>query len=610
MCGIAGMIGQTDARLLERMTDRLSHRGPDDSGFYLSETAALGHRRLSVIDIEGGRQPLADETGAIQLVCNGEIYNYRELRASLEAKGHMFASRSDSEVILHSYEDYGDECVHKLRGMFAFAIWDSRRRRLLLARDRLGIKPLYYCQTDKRFLFASEIKALLADKGVQRQISYSALDKYLSFRFVPAPETMFRDIYKLEPGTMLTLTDAGVHKREYWSISFAASSISPSDQAPELFSRFLNNAIAEELESDRPLGTYLSGGLDSSYLTAIAAASRPEKLTTFSVAFEGQGEDESGYARQMADFLGTDHVSLKVGKPSWELLMKVAWHLDEPLGDLATIPTYQMASVTKPLVSVVLTGEGADELMAGYPQLKALAQAAAWPRWLPGLPAALLAGRYSQEAKQRFWEQRRAANQGSAFLAASTVFSETEKQTLLTVEAWTAINQQKATRRFVDSRFPDNRSYTENILAFYLRYWLADDLLLKNDKMTMAHAVEARVPYLDHRLVEYACGLPPSLRTRRGEDKYLLRQVAADVLPSNIAKRPKHGFTVPLASWLTGDLRRHCRELLSEGRSVESGLFKREALVDILDADLGDPFNRRAFATIVSFELWRESFGC
>lgn len=610
MCGICGMFGKTDARLLETMTNSMSHRGPDDSGYYNRGPVALGHRRLSIIDINGGRQPMTNEDGTVILVCNGEIYNFRKLRELLQAKGHAFKSRSDSEVIVHAYEEYGEGCVHKLAGMFAFAIWDSRRKLLLLARDRLGIKPLYYTRTDKRFLFASEIKALLTDKEVPRQISYPALDKYLSFRFVPAPETMFRNIYKLEPGSMLSVTEAGVRKRPYWSLSFAASPTSSSSHAPEVFSSFLKDAVAEELVSDRPLGAYLSGGLDSSYLTAIAAANRPDALTTFSVAFEGQREDESVYAYQMANFLGTKHVSLEVGKPGWELLHKVAWHLDEPLGDLATIPTYQMAAATKPVVAVVLSGEGADELMAGYPQLRMVHRAYAWPRWLPSLPAAIAAGRYSPLARQRFWDQRRAAGQSSAFLAASTVFSETEKQSLLSAEARAAMSEQETTRSFAASRFPDNRSYTENILNFYLRYWLADDLLLKNDKMTMAHGVEARVPYLDHRLVEYACGLPPSLRSRCGKDKYLLRKAAADVLPDNIAKRPKHGFTVPLASWLSGDLQQNLRELLTEGRSVRSGLFNREAMAEISQADLTDPFSRRAFASLVSLELWREVFEC
>lgn len=608
MCGIAGMIGLTDAGLLQRMTDQLSHRGPDDSGFFLSEAAALGHRRLSVIDIAGGRQPLSDETGHIQLVCNGEIYNYRELRALLEAKGHRFVSRSDSEVILHAYEDYGLECVHKFRGMFAFAIWDSHRRRLLLARDRLGIKPLYYTRTGTRFLFASEIKALLTDPEVKRRLNHSALHKYLAFRFVPAPETMFADIYKVEPGSMLTLSSGDVIRQKYWSASFAAAGLAGDNGSARDFAGMFDSSVAEHLASDRPLGVYLSGGLDSSYLAAVAAG-KADALQTFSITFAGEAVNEGPQASRVAKYLGTDHIALEADPPDWQVLGKVAWHMDEPLGDMAAIPTYQLAGASKQTVSVALSGEGADELFAGYPQVRALARAWAWPRWAPTFPAAAVAGRYGRQARSRFVQQQQTVDQASAFLVAAAVFNPTDKLALLTADAWATTGAQDSTLAFLESQFPADNNHYDNLLTFYLRYWLADDLLLKNDKMTMAHGVEARVPYLDHRLVEYACGLPARARYRR-RDKYLLRKAAARLLPRDVANRPKQGFTVPMGGWLKGELFENCKTLLLEGPSVSSGLFNRQAVCDILSSDLDDHMNRRAFATLLWLELWRTTFDC
>lgn len=608
MCGIAGMIGRTDAGLLRSMTDRLSHRGPDDSGHYLSEAAALGHRRLSVIDIEGGRQPLANEAGAIQLVCNGEIYNYRELRAVLEAKGHVFSSRSDSEVILHAYEDHGVECVQKLRGMFAFAIWDSRRKLLFLARDRLGIKPLYYTKTDKRFLFASEIKALLADSEVTRRLDHSALHKYLAFRFVPAPETMFANIRKLEPGSLLTFSAGTITRQKYWSASFTAARVAGVHSGARDFAEMFDSSVAEHLASDRPLGVYLSGGLDSSYLAAVAAG-KADALQTFSISFAGETLDEGPHAKRVADHLKTDHVTLEADTPDWDLLRKVAWHMDEPLGDMAAIPTYQLAGASKQTVSVALSGEGADELFAGYPQVRALARAWAWPRWAPALPAAAMAGRYGRQARLRFLRQREAADQASAFLIAAAVFNPTDKLALLTADAYGAIREQDSTRAFLESQFSADHDHYDNLLTFYLKYWLTDDLLLKNDKMTMAHGVEARVPYLDHRLVEFACGLPARDRYRRG-DKYLLRRAATRLLPRDVANRPKQGFTVPMGKWLKGELLENCKTLLLEGPSVSSGLFNRQAVCDILGSDLDDHMNRRAFATLFWLEQWRTTFDC
>jgi len=612
MCGIGGWIGRRDPEARERMRAALRHRGPDERGLYEDDSATLVHERLSIIDLKSGRQPICNEDGRLWIAFNGEIYNYRQLREDLLRRGHRFATHSDTETILHLYEELGERCPERLIGMFAFAIWDAQERKLFLARDRLGIKPLFYSGDGERLVFASELKALLARGGVRRELDPEALDHYLTFMYVPAPRTILKEVRKLPPGHTLTASDGRVQVRRYWSPPEPAdvrASGSPAAAAEEL-ADLLQEAVRCRLMSEVPLGAYLSGGLDSSLVVALMSRASAEPVNAFSVGFEERGFDERPHARLVAERFGANHRELVVGHQSADALPAVIRALDEPVADSAAVPTYFMARLTKEHVTVVLTGEGADELFAGYSHYKLLCwadrlsglspgeAAAAMGRWLgPGLlgRGAAYVGRLRDRA--------------AAYLALKSVFTPEEKAGLYAGDLRAALRTATPPEETVRSNLrPGDGPYLNQLLRLDLCTWLPDDLLVKVDRMTMAHGVEARVPYLDHRVVEAVMRMPPSWKLRGLTDKWILRRAAEGVLPRRIVRRRKTGFAVPVGEWAAGEMRDLVMDLLGPASVRRRGLFEPEAVSALLERRPYGMFQRRQVWTLLCLELWCREF--
>ena len=610
MCGICGIIGEVDPVLLERMMLAQRHRGPDDEGTHVDVQAgvALGHLRLSIIDVAGGRQPIYNEDESLCIVFNGEIYNHQELREGLLARGHRFRTRSDTEVILHLYEEEGERTPERLQGMFAFAVWDRERRSLLLARDRMGIKPLFYAARARRFLFASELKAILADPAIPREVDPVALDRYLTFMYVPAPDTMVRGVHKLLPGHTLLLRSGSARIRRYWQLPPAATSQPKAclrNAARDLREQ-LSEAVRCRLMSEVPLGAYLSGGLDSSLVVGLTSQVS-QAPNTFSVGFEEKAFDESRYARIVAQRFGTRHHELVCRHRATEEIRRIIWHLDEPVADAAAMPTYLMAEATKPHATVVLTGEGADELFAGYSHYKILCLGnalggTALPQFHFGHPDSSLLSRASAFAGSL-------SNPCAAYLALKTVFTDAEKAALLRPEVQRPADADPA-GRLVEPYLAESAGgdYLQRLLRLDLALWLPDDLLVKVDRMTMAHAVEARVPYLDHRLVESALGLPAGWMLRGGVAKYLLRRMAEGVLPDGIVRRRKTGFGVPVGEWASREWRGLVSGVLGPDAVRRRGWMDPDIVSRLLARPRLGMFHRRQFWTLFSLEMWCRAF--
>ena len=576
MCGICGVVkvrppGYIDKRLLVQMRDSMVHRGPDDEGVFTGEAVGLGFRRLSIIDLTGGHQPMANDDESVWIVYNGELYNFRQLRMALESKGYIFRTKSDTEVILHAYEAFGDSFLERLRGMFALAIWDRRRRRLFLARDRLGIKPLYHTMHDGTFLFASEIKAILQWPGIPREVDPVSLREYLRLRYVPAPRTMFKQISKLQPGHALIVENGNVDIYRYWDLPLDGGEVSPESAEQSLRDR-LEECVGGHLVSDVPLGVFLSGGIDSTVLTGLMAGIVPDAVQSFSVGYpEGNadGADERPFARIAAKRFHTAHRELALDQQGfWECLPGLVWHLDEPVADPASIPLYFLSKFSRQFVTVALSGEGADEILAGYGIYRKML----WLERLRGLrplvPPPLLGGR-----KLRRYLQWMRLPLESRYRGVSTLFTEPEIDRLL-LEPGSGHDPDFGTQFFDRTAGLDA---LKRMLYFDLKVWLPDDLLIKADKMTMAASVELRVPFLDHTLVEWAWRLPSNLKVRGRTGKFLLRRAAADLIPAEILNRPKQGFTIPLRTWFREGLGRHARRFLLEER-VGHALFREREL--------------------------------
>ena len=618
MCGICGMAGMVDEELLRKMCQMLAHRGPDDEGFYLGEEAALGHRRLAVLDIARGHQPMHNEDRSLWLVFNGEIYNFQELKALLLKKGHEFYTLGDAEVILHLYEEFGEGCLPRLRGMFALAIWDEPKKRLFLARDRLGIKPLYYAFLQEKIIFASELKALLLSELVSRELNLAALDAYLTFRYIPAPGTIFSNIRKLPPAHYLTwkaLETRGkgrISISRYWDLPYAPGPRKSKSYYAHRLLRELKEAVGLRLISEVPLGAFLSGGVDSSAIVALMSEASGAAVKTFCVGFEDEAFDERPFARRVAEDFSTEHQTLVV-KGEAPPLLEVAWHLDEPLADAASIPTFRMARLAKEYVTVVLSGEGADELFAGYSQYKvARALANLHPPWPAS--AGLLLGRFFPQdgyVGRGLTFLASLSDPSSAFLRLMAVFTEEEKKGLLVDEVYERIRA--GPRAALEARRcleAEPGSWVEKIFRRDLRTWLPDDLLLKGDKMTMAWGLEQRLPYLDHRLVEFALNIPVDLKVRLFGEKFILREALKGRLSKEILSRPKHGFSVPWQDWMSGELAPFWGRLMSRRYLAEQGLFKYSFFEGLLNRrrGLGNLYRRRKFWTLFSFQLWYDVF--
>jgi len=619
MCAISGILkyqrrDSIDPEVLARMTDIMIHRGPDARGEYIDGNLGLGHRRLSIIDLAGGDQPIANEDGSVVVVFNGEIYNYAGLAATLSDRGHQFRTRSDTETIVHAYEEYGDRCVDHFRGMFAFALWDRNRQKLLLVRDRLGIKPLYYYEGADFIAFASEIKALLEIPGVPREVEPDALSHYLSLRYVPGPQTMFRKIVRLQPGHLLTREDGTTSVRKYWDIEFHP--MERADQGLLQFDQLLTESVQLRLAAEVPLGVFLSGGLDSSAILAMMSRlHRSRGIHTFSVGYKDvtgreAESNEFEYAQIAAKAYGAEHHEYRLSPDELQDFMPaLVWHLDEPLADPTCVPLYFISKTASEEITVVLSGEGADELLAGYGIYQRMLQLERLHRTFGGVASAM-------EPVLRHvipGERLRTAMRWSAlplerrYRGVSRGFLPELKRELLPDSEQSECRLDALFEACFQSAKP--ASPLDQMLYADTRIWLPDDLLLKADKMTMANAIELRVPFLDHRMVEYAATLPAASKLNKGTGKILLRQAMTNDLPPAILNRPKKGFPVPIGPWLKTELRSMVHDaLLSRGSALSDYMNVKTVEKVVRQHELGHVDRSQEIWTLLVFEYWHRVF--
>ena len=615
MCGIAGILRVDERPVLEReiraMCGAMAHRGPDEEGVYLGDGVGLGMRRLSIIDLENGQQPVSNEDGSIWVVFNGEIYNYRELRTQLTRNGHTFRTASDTETIVHLYEDFGAQAVAHLCGMFAFALWDERRRQLLLARDRLGIKPLYYAQIDGDLVFASELKPILQLPEVGRSLNWESVSHLLTFLATSPSRSIVDGVGKLEPARIaVAARGRPIRIERYWDLAFE-----PDDRATEqeLIARLrslVTEAVSRHQISDVPIGAFLSGGIDSSAVIATMARLTPDRVKTFSIGFVESGYDELCYARRAAGAFDTEHHELILKPDLVRMVEDLAWYLDEPFGDTSAIATYVVSKLAAEHVKVVLTGDGGDEIFAGYDKYLVERRERRYDR-VPAIIRKLMAevGRAMPEGMPgRRFLQHLALDGSRRYLDASTLFRAEEMTRLLQDDA---LERLAACDPWAESLSYLNGSGRDWLSAAQycdLNSYLPLDILTKVDRMTMAHSIEARPPLLDHHLVEFAATIPADLRLRDGTTKYLFKQAMRGIVPDEIIDRPKHGFAVPLAEWLRGELSGFARDLLISDRCRRRGLFNVPYLEQLLRLNERGRDVGLQLWTLLSFELWCQRF--
>jgi asparagine synthase (glutamine-hydrolysing) len=619
MCGICGMVGPEpiDRDTLARMASVLRHRGPDDEGFFVGEygdgiAVGLGFRRLSIIDLQTGNQPITNEDRSLQIVFNGEIYNFRELRRELEGRGHAFSTGADTEVIVHLYEDLGPRCVERLNGMFAFALWDEQRRELLLARDRFGKKPLYYAQVGPSLVFGSELKSLREHPRCPRELDYESLAAYLALEYVPSPRSILEDVKKLAGGHLLRWRNGEVAIERYWDLGFERMEERRSEEEfVEEFRSTFRQAVQRRLISDVPLGAFLSGGVDSSSVVAMMVETMPpQAVKTFSIGFTESSFDESGHARRVAAHFGTDHhEDVFTPEAMVELLPTIVNTLDEPFADASILPTYLLSRFTRETVTVALGGDGSDELLAGYPTFAAdrVARLYHMPRPVHDRLVVPLADKvpvstdnFSFDFKlKRFLRGARApaAVRHATWLGS---FSPEEQAVLLTRPAEDGLAEQ----REAFARAPTSDAL-EQLIYLYATTYLQDDILVKVDRASMACSLEVRAPFLDVELVDFLARVPPRLKLRRFHTKHLLKRAMADTLPPGIARREKKGFGIPVAEWFKHELREPLLEELSPTRLREQGIFEPSEVERLVTEHLqGRRDHRKPLWTLFMFQLW------
>ena len=626
MCGIAGKLyldgrQPVERELIDRMLQVAAHRGPDGQGRHLSGPIGLGHCRLSIIDLSScGAQPMSNEDGTVWITFNGEIYNYPELRAQLIKRGHVFRSTTDTEVIIHLYEEHGPDCLQHLRGMFAFAIWDQRRQRLFLARDRVGIKPLYYCQTPDAIWFASELKSILVDPAVPREIYNPAIRRFLSFYYPAGEATLFRSVKKLSPGHYLTVERGKVTMTRYWDLQFTTDRWTKrfEDTVDELRS-LLGQTVQDHMMADVPVGILLSGGMDSSAVLNFAVQGTAKKIKTFTVGFAGnQIVDERPYARLAAQQFGTEHHDLSISAEDfWEFLPAYIWHMEEPVCEPPAVALYYVSKLARQHVKVVLSGEGGDEAFGGYPNYPNMLRleqinSAMGPFARSAGAISALAGRLCGEGRLH----RYGAALGNRFsdhyfsrTSGPTFYFNRQAESLFTPE-FLESTASADTAGFVGGLMQTVKSQPllNQMLYVDTKTWLPDDLLIKADKMTMANSLELRVPLLDHKVLEFAASLPPEYKVKGMQTKRVLKAAFAKVLPPEILNRKKAGFPVPYASWMRGELRKRIEDTLLSERAASRGYFKRDEVSRLLHANSRDGnYSKEVFLLLV-FELWHQAF--
>jgi asparagine synthase (glutamine-hydrolysing) len=603
MCGICGIFNfcsnePVDPSLLRNMRDTMRHRGPDEEGLYVKGNLGLGHRRLSIIDLSTGQQPMSNEACAEQgrsnstvwIVYNGEVYNYLELKEDLEKKGHRFRTRSDTETIIHLYEEYGERCVEHLRGMFAFAIWDEKRQRLLLARDRLGKKPLHYYLDDQRLIFASELKAILQDRTVLRQIDLVALREYLAYQYVPGSKTIFEGIKKVPPAHVLVCSSGQTSLRQYWHLIFREDHEHDEAYYVDRLKDLLSEAVRLRLVSDVPLGAFLSGGIDSSTVVALMSQASGEPVKTFSIGFEEQDFSELRYARLVAQRFQTDHHEFIVRPNAVELLPRLAWQYDEPFADVSAIPTFYVSQMARQHVTVCLSGDGGDEAFAGYGHYIGALGINQRYRLLDRIPLSWrrqIFGRLHQNwpAGLRGYHMTRKVSMSFAerFAEQISCFNLPEQVHLLSADVLKTTDN-----RFGYDAFLESDSVAKSWPAIsrlqYIDFtnYLPDDILVKVDKASMLNSLEVRVPLLDHKVIEFIASMPGSLRLRNGERKYIFKKIARQLLPAEVLQRPKMGFSTPVNFWFRGELADYAREVLLDRRTMQRGFFNRDYIEGLI----------------------------
>jgi asparagine synthase (glutamine-hydrolysing) len=622
MCGIYGILAldgprRHDVSVLARMGDAIVHRGPDDSGAFEDGPLLLGMRRLSIIDVAGGHQPISSEDGQVIVVCNGEIYNFRELRRKLVAAGHRFATNSDTEVAVHAYEQYGDAFLNELDGMFGLALWDRRRRRLLVARDAIGVKPMYYRLEGREFMFASEAKAMLAVPGVPAELDRSAVAQYLSVGYVAAPNAIFRGMHKLEPGSCLIAEQGRVRTNRYYRLPAELDTTTSEDRWVESVRAEMERAVRDQMVSDVPIGAFLSGGIDSSAVVALMSRHSAQPVKTYSIGFQGSTAaalyDELPYARQVARQFGTDHHEIVVQPDVATLLPGLVWHMDEPVADTAFVTTYLVSKFARQDVTVILSGVGGDELFGGYKRYLDEHYRSLYHR----IPAFIrsgmlgpLAGLLPSDRHSRVLNQMRLAK---AFLQADELpFPERYRAYM---QVYGAAERAALLRDGDPGDFDDciARAFAQaqtgdplrQLMDVDLATQLPDDLLLLTDKMSMAVSLECRVPLLDRRLVELAARMPGPLKMRGGELKHVLKRALQGVLPDSILHREKRGFGAPMGAWLRAELAPMLRELLAPEAIRRRGLFSPEAVqATILEHERQRADRTDHLLALINLEIW------
>jgi asparagine synthase (glutamine-hydrolysing) len=624
MCGIVGIVESDLTRPvlpdeLDRMVRQLHHRGPDEEGSITMSGVGLGMRRLSIVDVAGGQQPFSNETASIQLVANGEIYNFPALRSELERHGHVFRSRSDIEVLVHAYEEWGEQFLTRLRGMFALALWDARNRTLLAARDRAGEKPLYWTLTPRGLLLASEVKALLVRPDVTRELDPEAVDQFLTYEYVLAPRTILKGVHKLPPGHYLIYRNGEVSIHRYWDAAAVRLRKWTDDEAAAALHHELSRAVAGQMMADVPLGAFLSGGIDSSTIVAFMSGASLQPVNSFSIGFDDGSYNELPYAREIAGLFKTNHRERTVSPDLEELFEKLVVHLDEPFADVSLFPTYLVSQLAREHVKVALSGDGGDELFGGYDAYQAQDMAARFA-WMGDtlLPAAAAVAAMLPPAEKkkglvntfkRFTLGATQAPEDLGHYRWMVYLSAREKQRLYTPALKSALlgsdvyrPVREAMARFGQDDLLNRQLYTD------LSIYLADDILVKVDRMSMATSLETRAPFLDADVMDLAFSMAGSLKIRNGERKWILKRAMRDVLPDRILTRKKQGFSIPMKNWLRRELAPLMRSLLSADRMAARGLFAPAAVTRLIDAHVAGRENHaHTLFPLMVFERWCEA---
>ena len=625
MCGITGSVWRDPSKRISRetlsqMASVLQHRGPDDAQEFFTSSdvagVAFGFRRLAIIDLNTGQQPVTNDDKSVVVMLNGEIYNYLELRQLLESKGYRFKTAGDSEVIVHMYSEYGTECFSKLNGMFAIAIWDERTKQLILARDRLGQKPLYFWAENHRLSFASELKSLFEIPDCPREINQHALHEYLVYQYVPYPHCIVDGLSKLSPGHFLVFDESGISTTAYWELPTTESTVSKQDLHEQLWS-MLEESVKLRMQSDVPLGAFLSGGVDSSLIVALMQRNSSERIKTYSIGFPIKEYDETSHAREVAKHLNTDHHEFQVTPSATEILPKLVWHYDEPLADSSAIPTWYVSQMTRQEVTVALSGDGGDELFAGYPRYQAVELARKierWPglKWLLGsrcwnlLPSSSRYKSRLRRLKKFFHALRKPAIQ--RYLSWISIFPDEEHDLFYTSDFKSAIETDDVSYSFNQhySRFSHRDPITAISLAD-LHTYLPGDLMSKVDIASMGNSLEVRQPFLDYRVAELAAQIPISLKFSKGRGKQILRDVFGDLLPDSIWDRPKMGFGVPMDHWLKMDLNELLHDTLLKGTPAVCRYIEQEAIERMVsNHERGRQDNSQRLWSLLVLQNWMD----